>query len=565
MRGYEQMSETDNFKTFSEEVGDETIELAKCIMDNNLQAKRTLFVSAPTGKGKSHFIKNKFYDYCKDKGYKILYLLPRKVVKDGFIKELQAENKTDIVTVKAYQEFEQIEDYESYEEYMELEKKLSFSEYDVIICDECHYFISDSIFNSFTFRSYDRIFNNGADKLRIFITATPDPILAKIRGTICQNNSKDIPQDEWHILAYCELKGVSAVKDIKFFKIGFEEQKKNNVQNILNKIDKNDEKAIVFCDSKAYAHALYEQYPGKSIFICSLSDGEFENDNAASEKSEDHNKYLHMLTENNFECKYVFCTSALDVGFSIKDRQVKHIICMLHDWNGVIQAVGRKRIMNKDLSDRITLYLPYYSNQTIGKKRKKILECFEHWKCLEFKGAEAYMKKYEKIPDPAKIIYYRHTENGDCEPAIDDFVLWYHKRQAQIYSDISKIDSPEQHQDWIYQQFGLPCKRHEKMLWSINKGLKPFAESGKIFTQKDKDIINTIARIIGKKHKGSGTLVTGMKSLEEYLKSVGCDYMIEIGKKREKIDGKDKKTTTYQIKTRPKTDNEAEQQAGVRA
>lgn len=109
------MSETKNFKTFSEEVGNETINLVKCIMDNGLQAKRTLFVSAPTGKGKSHFIKNLFYDYCKEKGYKILYLLPRKVVKDGFIKELQAENKTDIITVKAYQEFEQLEDLKMHE------------------------------------------------------------------------------------------------------------------------------------------------------------------------------------------------------------------------------------------------------------------------------------------------------------------------------------------------------------------------------------------------------------------------------------------------------------------
>ena len=126
---------------------------------------------------------------------------------------------------------------------------------------------------------------------------------------------------------YCELEGVSPVKDIKFFKIGFDEEKRNNVQNILNEIDKTEEKAIVFCDSKKYAHDLYEQYSEKSIFICSLTDGKFENDNAASEKSGDHNKYLHMLTENNFDCKYVFCTSALDVGFSIKDRQVKHIIC----------------------------------------------------------------------------------------------------------------------------------------------------------------------------------------------------------------------------------------------
>jgi len=38
---------------------------------------------------------------------------------------------------------------------------------------------------------------------------------------------------------------------------------------------------------------------------------------------------------------------------------------------------------------------------------------------------------------------------------------------------------------------------------------------------------------------------------EEYLQKIGCRYKIFIGSKRETIDGKDKKTTTYQIIERP--------------
>jgi len=534
------MSETNNFMTFSEEIGSETMKLIQNIMDNGLQSKKSMFAIATTGKGKSYFVKNELYNYCKAKGYKILYLLPRKVVKEEFIKELQAENKTSVITVKAYQEFERREEYPS------------FLLYDIIVCDECHYFISDSTFNPFTFRSYERIFSSGADKLKIFITATPKPVIDKIYGTIVQHNTNDIPIEKRHGLHVCELEGVSVVRDIKFFKIGYDEQKKKNVQNILDKIDQTaEDKAIIFCDSKTYAHELYEQekYKGESLFICSQSNGnKYEKDNAASEKSADHQKYLHMLTEHNFDCKYVFCTSALDVGFSIKDRQVKHIICMLQDWNSVIQAVGRKRLMDNDLSDRIILYLPYYSNQTIGKKRKETLECFEHWKYLDRNGATAYMEEYEKIPDPAKIVYYRHTENGACEPAIDDFVLWYYRRKAQIYADISQIDSTEQHQDWILQQFGLPNKRHKRTLYGIERDLKPFADSKRVFTQKDKQII---VDIINHKNKKNGLQVKSMAKLEEYLQKIGCRYMIFLDSKRETIDGKDKKTTTYQIIERP--------------
>jgi len=38
---------------------------------------------------------------------------------------------------------------------------------------------------------------------------------------------------------------------------------------------------------------------------------------------------------------------------------------------------------------------------------------------------------------------------------------------------------------------------------------------------------------------------------EEYLQKIGCRYKIFIGSKRETIDGKDRKTTTYQIIERP--------------
>ena len=82
----------------------------------------------------------------------------------------------------------------------------------------------------------------------------PEPIIDKIYGTIVQHNTKGIPKQERHGLHVCELEGVSVVKDIRFFKNGSDEQKKKNVLDILNMIDKTEEKAIIFCDSQKYAH-----------------------------------------------------------------------------------------------------------------------------------------------------------------------------------------------------------------------------------------------------------------------------------------------------------------------
>ena len=117
------MSETNyNWLTFSEEFGEETIELIKCIFENKEQNRANLFIDANTGKGKSYFLKNMLYNFCKENKLKMLYLLPRRIVRDEFITELTAENKTDVITVKAYQEFEQRDDYSSYEEYLRFEE-----------------------------------------------------------------------------------------------------------------------------------------------------------------------------------------------------------------------------------------------------------------------------------------------------------------------------------------------------------------------------------------------------------------------------------------------------------
>lgn len=528
--------------TFSEEAGEETLELINEIITGKKQDTSTMFIIAPTGKGKSYFIKNDLYNYCKEHNLKILYFLPRQVVKDEFIKELQGNkeknepDKTDIIKVYTYQQFEKKEEYPS------------FYLYDIIICDECHYFISDSTFNPFTYRSYERIIEDGADKLKIFITATPNPVMAIVQNTMHRQNINILEEENKRLVYFIRLQGVSVVKDIEFFKVGWSEQKHKNVQRIIDKIDKTEDKAIVFCDSKQDALELHEKYKNNSLFICSRSSdkkGKYFKANAINSAPE---AYSKMLSEHRFDCKYVFCTSALDVGFSINDKQVKHIICMLQDWNGVIQAVGRKRIMNKDLNDRVTLYLPYYSNQTIGKKKKEGLKMLEHRNYLYNYGAAAYMEKYEKIPDPAKIVYYRHTKDGACEPAIDEFVYENILRQNWIWYKISQIDSPEQHKDWICQQFGLVSKRHERTLYGIERDLKPFADSKRVFTKEDKKII---VDIINHKNRENGLQVKSMQKLEEYLQEINCRYMIVIGEKREKIDGKDKKTTTYQIVERP--------------
>jgi hypothetical protein len=204
-----------------------------------------------------------------------------------------------------------------------------------------------------------------------------------------------------------------------------------------------------------------------------------------------------MLTEHLFDCKYLFCTSALDVGFSINDERVKHIICMLSDWNSVIQAIGRKRMKNDN--DSVTLYLADYSNQRIGLELDNIRKYFEHFYYLKKNGAIKYCHEYEKRPDKKKIVYYKDLKNGTCEPCVDMNVYYYYAWLRFQYDTIKKIDSQHKYQDWVLEQFGFPSS-HERAISHANDILSQFAEQGRIFTKDDKD---EIAMAINYKKMGS--------------------------------------------------------------
>lgn len=506
---------------FTDEAGLSFILNVHSIFKNKQQDRLSLMYVAPTGKGKSYFIQNGFVEYCRDYNHKILYLVPRKALKEEFEKEIKRSHKDDVVTVRSYQHYEIASDL------------ICDDMHDIIICDECHYFVSDSIFNSSTEKSYNWIMNRNSKKVKIFITATPHPIQERI--------IEDMKKKKGALMT-TDLEGVSPIDKIEFFSVAWEDLKKRNVEkilkvsdsyeiqedeNLLNEIPAN-EKAIVFCDTTQYAHDLYKKYEGQSIFICSR-------DNPKNKKFfndiVDEDTFSKILTEHKFDCKYLFCTSALDVGISFRDTQIKRIICMLHDWNSIVQAIGRKRMIDKN--DTVTLHLPYYNGKGIGGLMRQVNSKFEHYYYLKEYGAEAYLQKYQKQYDPAKIVYYRDIGGGISVPDVDMFVLAYYERQKQVLNDINKINGSNKYRDWVTKELGVPSIK-ERLI----DVLQAFAESERIFTTYDKDeFINAIGLT-----NRNGRPVKNISKLNEYLKEMGTGFQIIT-----KRDGDKSRTTIYQV------------------
>ena len=85
------------------------------------------------------------YRYLQKNNIKCLYLVPRTLLKDQF--DFDLLGKQDRIELMTYQRLEA----------MLMDKKVIPSNYDFIISDECHYFVSDSKFNKKTDLSFNWI------------------------------------------------------------------------------------------------------------------------------------------------------------------------------------------------------------------------------------------------------------------------------------------------------------------------------------------------------------------------------------------------------------------------
>ena len=144
-----------------------------------------ILITAPTGTGKSYFILHTFLKWIVKNNWKMLYLVNRKILKKQLEEELCEEVEDEI-----YQEFgmfgDFLERYITVSTYQSIENGLKGAKqqetiqfilgFACVVYDECHYFYSDSNFNTSTELSYLFLRKEFNNKLQIYISATPDKI-----------------------------------------------------------------------------------------------------------------------------------------------------------------------------------------------------------------------------------------------------------------------------------------------------------------------------------------------------------------------------------------------------
>lgn len=315
-----------------------------------------IIISSQTGTGKNTFIENILIPYSKEMNKKILIISNRIAVNrqskrriakiigyDQCLEELtdiglDRKETFDNVTIVSYQKLNS---------YLTNNSYINFNKFFIVIYDEAHFFISDSLFNNMTEKLLDTSLELFKTSIRIYLSATPCellPLLIKKEKNLHYNslinylsNNNNLPQ-----MRYYDFKRNYSYLNIKYF-----EHKKSLLSNIS--MSKHESKWMIFVSSKNIGKELAEKIGKDAIFIDATS---------KNSKDPDGEIYNEIISNEMFSCRVLISTCVLDNGVNIKDPLVENIVIFSYDKTQFLQMLGRKRMLS---NESVTLFI-YSSN-----------------------------------------------------------------------------------------------------------------------------------------------------------------------------------------------------------
>ena len=381
-----------------------------------------------TGRGKTTFSLETYCPYLMEQNKSVLYLCNRKKLQSQIYNKVKESEINKNVTVITYQKLQEL-----------IRSGDSIPEYDVYICDEAHFFLSDSEFNLYTDVSYRYILNQ-AKAVVIFMTATYHNIFVRIKEDIIKQKTGDaykspkeyiLPTDYEYVQKICWF------RNSDLFGI---------VDTILRETD---EKVLYFCNSITKMQKFYDHYsPTKGLgeemklyieetnlkfmdFYCS--------DYSKNIWAKKHVNNAAVIESKDggyqFENRMLVSTKCLDNGVDFKDRKLKHIICDIFDLESAIQCLGRKRIL--DNTDKCTFYIRDYQSYELNIFQRIVsdqINAAELFECNRPKWEEKYGKdrKYKDYT-----VYYDFDIEHDWRLNYQR----YAKLKDEKLKEVEKIES----------------------------------------------------------------------------------------------------------------------------
>jgi hypothetical protein len=364
------------------------------------QVGQPVLIKGGTGTGKSHWIKYVLVKHAQKENKKILLLESRKFAREGFNAEIEAEYLNYKIINEIYYESKVIDcmTYQ-YIEYKHSNGDVDLSQYDYIVCDEAHYFVTDVSYNRNTILSWTEIEKMIPKSVTIFMSATPEIFF-------------DHMHEKYDTLDYNFGSNYSHVERFTMF------SSRDYITETIDKAISNGRKALVFIDdkSKLFELAVQPKYKNISRVVVSEKWGyqKFTELSNVDELCWDHESedFKNFLLTGNLpdDCQILFATRILDNGFNIRDPKISDVIIDCVEMYSIVQLAGRKRRNHLNKEETIRIHIKNISKHKLVKwikdKEPKIAESdllsedFDLWKLKYGTNSSLYGSAWVVNSDP---------------------------------------------------------------------------------------------------------------------------------------------------------------------
>ena len=335
----------------------------------NWDSNKIVIIDCPTGSGKSYFIFETLLDYAKSNHKRILYLVNRKVLRAQLDEQyISGSNALDRFHKKYGDIYLDIRVYIQIYTYQYIESLLlknifpfNGNEFDYIVYDECHYFYSDSNFNSNTKVSYNYLRNIFIDKTHIFMSATIKNMRNFISNFTPDFNyaynacfTYNLPKQEYCIPKNYDYLSVSYFNDI------------SDLICLIGTKESDKQKWLIFTDSKDRGKDIIVKIKDD---IQTIKDEDIVFIDTNYKKNEDSSETMDEIVKKNLMNKMIIIsTPVMDNGISIKDIGLRNLVLLCDTEEEFIQMIGRKR----EDGEKVNLYL--WKRDVLHFKRR-----FQYW------------------------------------------------------------------------------------------------------------------------------------------------------------------------------------------
>lgn len=350
-----------------------------------------ILIKAPTGTGKSHLIFYNLLGEAVERKKRILYLVNRRILKKQIKEEL--ENQVERQLYKKYGYSIDVSDYISVRTYQSIEKSIKqnlsifiyqFGHFDFVVYDECHYFYTESNYNTNTQLSYEFLRRRFIDKVQIFMSATMDGMENKIKNW----KYAYLSEEEQQYKNQCHLNSILGKNQnclreyyIKKNYDYIEPQIFDDMKTLVDLIKNSKNKWLIFTDGKEKGQSIKKELINgndKGTQDVVYIDANYEKDEEAKQAVSEIGKTKHCNR------KIIITTAVMDVGVSFHDIELRNIVILADTEDEFIQMLGRKR----SGAEKVKLYICKRNVKHFTRRYqqvKSILEFYDLYK-NEFEG-----------------------------------------------------------------------------------------------------------------------------------------------------------------------------------